>query len=186
MITFLQPSVKVGLPARAAAFLLATAVLTGACSSSDSDALTLDEYFAEFEAIDAEVDTQFEALWADIPEDEDPFADEANLEPFKDFVAGFPRIVGDAIDSANELNPPSEVEDAHNDLIDTGEALVVAFEEGAGVISEAETMAELETLEREVGPTIDAAEAAFDAACLTVVDIAIANDIDVDVTCVDE
>jgi len=47
-------------------------------------------------------------------------------------------------------------------------------------------MAELETLEREVGPTIDAAEASFDAACLAVVDIAIANDIDVGITCEDE
>ena len=42
--------VKFGLLARSAALLLAAAVITGACSSSDSDPLTLDEYFAEFEA----------------------------------------------------------------------------------------------------------------------------------------
>ncbi len=173
---------KLRLVARTAAVLLATAVFTGACSS-DSDPLTLEEYFAEFEAIDADADSQFEALFADFPEDED---DEANLEFFKDLLVGFPRITGDFLDSAKDLDPPAEVEDAHNELIDAGEALLVAFEEAADVIGDAETMAEFETLNLELEPTIDVAETAFDAACLTVVDIAIANDIHVSVTCEDE
>ena len=175
---------KLGLIARTAAVFVAAAVFTGACTS-DSDPLTLDEYFAELEAIDADVDSQFEALFADFPEDEDLFADEGNLEVFKDLLVGFPRITSDLIDSAKDLDPPSEVEDAHNHLVDTGEALLVAFEEGADVIGAAETMAEFETLNLEVEPTIDAAQAAFEGACLAVLDIATANGIHVSVTCED-
>jgi len=174
-----------GLLARSAALLLVAVVFAGACSS-DADPLTLDEYFAELEAIDADVDSQFEALFAEFPEDEDSFADEANLPLFKDLVVGFPRIMGDLIDSAKHLEPPSELRDAHDKLIDTGEILLVAFEEGSEALAEADTMAEWETLTRELDPAISVAEAAFDAACIDVVAIGMANDIHVDVTCEDE
>jgi hypothetical protein len=168
---------------RAAAMLIATGVLIGACSS-DSDTLTLNEYFAEFETIDADADSQVEALYADFPEDEEAFT-EANLEVFKDLVVGFPRILGDLVDGVKDLDPPSEVEDAHDALIDAGEALIVAFDEGVDVIDDAETMADVETIMGQLEPTIDGAQDVFDAACLTVVDIAIANDIHVSVTCED-
>lgn len=176
---------KIGLLARSSMLILAAAVVTGACSS-DSDPLTLEEYIAEFEAIDIEVDSQIEALFADFPDDEEELTDEANLEYFKDIVAGFPRIVGDAIDSTKDLDPPPELEAAHDELIETGEDVVDAFEEAAEIMDEAETMAELEERNAEFEPAIDRAEAAFDAACLAIVDIAIANDIDVSVTCEDE
>lgn len=177
--------IRLGPLTRTAVFLLGMAVFSGACSS-DSDPLTLEEYFAEFEAIDADVNSQFEALFADFPEDEDAFADEANLELFKDLLDGFPRITGDWVDRAKDLDPPAEVEDAHNDLIDAGEALLVAHEERAEVMGDAETMAELETISREVDPSTTVAEAARDAACLAVVDIAVANDIHVSITCAGE
>jgi hypothetical protein len=180
-----EPSMKLGLLARVATLLLAMGVLIGSCSSG-SDPLTLDEYFAEVEAVDADADSQFEALFADFPWDEDAFADEANLEVFKDVVVGFPRIVGDLVDGVKDLDPPSEVEDAHDALIDAGEALIVAFDEGVDVINDAETMADVETAMGQLEPTIDGAQDVFDAACLTVVDIAIANDIHVSVTCEDE
>jgi hypothetical protein len=176
--------IRLGPPTRTAAFLLVMAVFTGACSS-DSDPLTLEEYFAEFEAVDADVESQVKALFADFPNDEDAFADEANLELAKDLMVGISRISGDWVDRAKDLDPPAEVEDAHNDLIDAGEALVVAYEEGAEVMDDAETMAELETLSREVDPSNTVAETALDAACLAVVDIATANDIHVSVTCDD-
>ena len=174
---------KLGFPVRAAALLLATSVLSGACSS-DSDPLTLEEYFAELEAIDADADSEFEAMFANFPED--PFADEADLEVFKDVVVGFPRIVGDLVDGVNALDPPSEVEDAHQALVDAGEDIIVAFDEGVKAINEAETMAEVETVMEQLDPTIDGAQGVFDAACFTVVDIGIANDIHVSVTCGDE
>jgi hypothetical protein len=177
--------IRLGPLTRTAVFLLGMAVFTGACSS-DSDPLTLEEYFAELEAIDADVNSQFEALFADFPEYEDASADEANLELFKDLLAGFPRITGDWIDRAKNLDPPAEVEDAHNDLIDAGEALLVAHEERAEVMGDAETTAELETLSREIDPSTTIAETARNAACRAVEDVAIANDIHVSITCAGE
>ena len=88
---------KLGLLALPLAFLLAISV---GCSDS-SDTLTLEEYFVEFEAIDADVDAQFEEAFAIFPEDEDFeafFADEANLPAAKEIAAALPRILGDAID----------------------------------------------------------------------------------------
>jgi len=177
--------IRLGPLTRTAVFLLGVTVFTGACGS-DSDPLTLEEYFAEFEAIDANVDSQVEALFADFPEDEDAFTNEANLELLKDLMDGFPRIIGDLVDSAKHLDPPAEVEDAHDDLIDAGEALLVDYEERAEVMGDAETMAELETISREIDPSTTVVETALDAACRAVVDIAIANDIHVSVSCDDE
>jgi hypothetical protein len=176
---------KLGLLARLAVLLLAAGVFIGSCSS-DSDTLTLDEYFVEFEAIDAEVDSQFDALFSTFPEDEEPFADEANLEVFTDLMVGFPRIVGDATNQFKDMDPPSEVKEAHDALIDAGETLTTALDEGVEGIGDAETMADLETGMSQVGPTVDAAQAAFDAACLAVVDVAMANEIHVSITCEDE
>lgn len=168
---------------RTAVFLLGMAVFSGACSG-DSDPLTLEEYFAELEAIVEDVDSQFEALLADFPED--AFADEANLELFKDLLDGFPPITGGWVDRAKDLDPPAEVEDAHNDLIDAGEALLVAHEERAEAMGDAETMAELETISRETDPSTAVAEAARDTACVALVDIAVASDIHVSISCARE
>jgi hypothetical protein len=161
------------------------AVFSGACSS-DSDPLTLEEYVAEVEVIVADANSQFGELFTDFPEGEDALADDANLELFKDLLDGFPRITSDWVDRAKDLDPPAEVEDAHNDLLDAGEALLVAHEERAEVMGDAETMAELETISREVDPITAVAEAARDAACLALVDIAVANDINVSISCAGE
>ena len=179
---------KLGLLSLPAALLLAIAAFAIGCSDS-SETLTLDEYFAEFAAIDADVDSQIDALFADFPEgnsEEDFFADDTNLPFFKDIVAESSGIVRDAIDRMKALDPPAEVEDAHNDLIDAGEMFVIAFEEGNDVILDAETMAEFEALNNEVEPTIAIAETAFDNACLALVAVGEANGITVNVTCEDD
>ena len=77
---------KHGLFVLPAAFLLVVTVLLPGCGDSP-DALTLEEYFAEFEAIDANAVVQFRAASADFPVTGDPFADEANLPSFQDLVA---------------------------------------------------------------------------------------------------
>ena len=176
---------KLGLLAVPLAFLLAISV---GCSDS-SDTLTLDEYFAEFEAIDADVDAEFEAAFAVFPEDEDFEAfleDDGNVPAVKEFTAALPVIIGDAIDRVEALDPPSEVETEHDNLIDAGDDLVVAFEEGNELIQDAETMAEFDFQNSEVEATVDAAQAAFDEACLDLVAVGEANGVTVNVTCEDD
>ena len=164
------------------------AALSVSCSDS-SDTLTLDEYFAEFEAIDADVDARFEEAFAFFPEDEDFeafFEDDANVPAVKEFTAALPGIIGDAIDRVEALDPPSEVEDAHNDFINAGDDLVAAINEGNELIQNALTMADFGALFGD-DTTVDAAEAAFDAACLDLVAVGEANEISVSsITCEDE
>ncbi len=80
---------KLGLFALPAILLLTFAALVIGCGGS-TDTLTLEEYFEQFEAIDADVDAQFEVAYADFPEGDDFFADDANLPFFQDLTAGLP------------------------------------------------------------------------------------------------
>lgn len=124
-----EQHIKLGLFALPAAFLLAFAALTAGCGDG-ADTLTLEEYFEQFEAIDADVDAQFEAAYEEWPanvSEEELFADDANLPFFRDLIAAFPRIITDSIDRVEDLEPPSEVADAHDDLLAAGRDLLVAF-----------------------------------------------------------
>ena len=120
------------------------------------------------------------------PFEEAFFADDANLPFFKDLIAAFPRAVGESQAALEDLEPPSEVADSHDDLVAAGQALLAAFEEAAGVLDEAETMEEAADLMTAFEGGINAAETAFDTACLAVVAIAVANGIPNNVTCVDD
>ena len=150
------------------------------CSDS-SDSLSLEEYFAAFEAIDADAAAQFVEASADFPETEDPFAEEASLSFFEDLVAAYERIHRDRLASAADLDPPPEAEDAHNDFVDAQQDLLSVVEEGKEAIQKAETMAEIETLLSE--PSIFVAATAFETACFALADIADENDIAVAITC---
>ena len=165
------------------------AVLAAGCGDDDSNALTLEEYFSRFEAIDAGVDQEIEALYAEFPDDESDeefFANEENFELLKGLFTGFPVVVQGLVDDLGDLNPPSEVEDAHTELLDAGRGLLQAFENANAGIDSAETIADLEAINQGAEIEIAPAEQRFDAACLAVVAVAEANDIAIDVSCVDE
>ena len=175
---------KLGLFALPAVFLLAVATVFVGCGSSDS--LTLEEYFEQFEAIDADADAKIEALYADFPADGDDPTNDANLPFFQELFTGFPGVVGDLVDGLKDLDPPAEVEDAHNDLIEAGEDLVVALGENADAFNGAETTSELMALNDVAEESIQPAVARFDSACLAVVDIAEASGIANDISCEDD
>ena len=158
-----------------------------AATCGGDDRLTLEEYFERFEAIDADVDAKFEALFDDVPDDgdEDLFSNEENLQLFKEIFAGFPVILTDALDALEELNPPSEAEDAHDEFLATGRELGEVFEDGAGRVEAAESISEVEQIEEELEPAQQEAEERFDAACLDLVGVGVANGIHVDVSCED-
>ena len=179
---------KLGLRALPAALLLAIAFAVG-CSDS-SETLTLDEYFAEVSAIMADMGAQAEALRDNIPDPRTsasglyPFVD-ANLPWLKDLYAGMPSIISDAVDRWKALDPPSEVESAHNGFIDAGEKLVVALEAFSDLVLDVETAAEVGTFIIGEHSFIDAQEAWGDA-CYALADIGEANEIPVGRVCGDE
>ena len=103
-------------------------------------------------------------------------------------IAAFPRITSDAYNRVQELDPPSDLEDAHDELVDAFEDLLAVYEEGIDALRGAETMAEFSELNDEMDSTIiTPAQMRLDDACQAVVDIGEANGIDVsDISCDDE
>ena len=138
---------KLGLFVIPAAFLLAFAAITIGCSD-DGDTLTLEGYFAEFDAIDADLGARVTELFATFPDEEEFLADEANLPLAKDAFAELPRIFRDARDRLKAIDPPSEVEMEHDDLVDAYEDFVVALQEDSEAVSVAETMAEFDAIQK--------------------------------------
>ncbi len=168
-----------------AAALVALGVTAAACGG---DELTLEEYFERFEAIDADVDAKFESLYEDFPDEDDEefFSNEENLPVLKEIFAGFPVLIREVIDQVEELSPPSEAEDAHDELLATGREWLELLEDGAERVEAVESISEAGQIEEELEPALGEAQQRFDAACLDVVGVGLANGIHVDVTCADE
>ena len=102
------------------AMLLVLGIIAAACDGDDR--LTLEKYFERFEAINADIDARFEALYEDFPdegEEEELFSNEENLRLLLEIFAGFPVLLRETLDQVKELNPPSEAEDAHDELLAT-------------------------------------------------------------------
>ncbi len=173
-------------PLFVAAALLALGTIAAACGGDDE--LSLEEYFQRLEAIDADVDAKFEALFENFPDEgeEELFSNEENLPFLKELFAGFPVILTDALDALEELNPPSEAEDAHDEFLATGRELLEVFEDGADRVEAVESISEVEQIEEELEPAQQEAQERFDDACLDLVGVGEANGIHVDVTCEDE
>ena len=169
------------------ATLAAFGGLAAACDGGGGDALTLEEYFARFEEIDQNVDQEIEALFADFPESEEEFfSNEENLPLVQDLFAGFPRVLGDALDELRGVEPPSEVEEAHEAFLGAGDELLAGFESAADQVADVDSISEVEAINASVEPEIMPLEAQFDAACLDLVAIGTENGITVAVSCEDE
>jgi hypothetical protein len=170
-------------PLFVAAALLALGSIAAACGGDDK--LTLEEYFEQFQVIDADVDAKFETLYEDFPDEgeEELFSNEENLPLFKEIFAGFPVILTDALDALEELNPPSETEDAHDEFLATGREWLEVLEDGADRVEAVESILEIEQIEEELEPAQGEAQERFDAACLDLVGVGQANGIVVDVSC---
>lgn len=56
------------------------------------------------------------------PSKGDLFSNEENLPLLKNIATEFPVNITDALDQLEELNPPSEAEDAHDEVLAGGES----------------------------------------------------------------
>ncbi len=155
--------------------LVALGTIAAACD--DDDGLTLEEYFQQVEALDEELDERVEAL--DFPEE---FAsEEEDALAFKDFFAAVVPILAELVDAIDDLDPPAEVEDAHNETVDSGREFVADADELTNELADVGSSSELEELFDD--PEYVAASDRFDQACFALQDIADANGIDVELTC---
>ena len=162
-------------------FVAAVALLVAAFAACDGDGgLTLEEYFQQLETLDQDAEAGIEALG--FPEE---FAsEEERVLAIQDFFAASVPIIANFVDAIDDLDPPTEAEDAHNEAVDAGRDFVIEAEDLTNELADVESSSELEEVFD--APEYDAASDRFDQACFDLQDIADANSIDVDLTCEDE
>ena len=160
------------------ALLLAVGATAVGCGGNGE--LTLEEYFQQVDTLDQDAEARIEAL--ELPEE---FAsEEEQVLAVQDFFAVSVPIIADFVDAIDDLDPPAEAEDAHNEAVDAGRDFVTEAEDLTNELADVGSSSELEEVFD--APEYDAASDRFDQACFDLQDIADANSIDVDLTCEDE
>lgn len=151
---------------------VAVALTAAACGGGGSDSLTLEEYFDEIEALDKRFNEDSDALDAafnsdDLDEIKGAFEDgAANVEEF--------------VNELDSIDPPDEVQEAHDEAVSAGGELVTAFKAMSDDVQNVESVDDLVSLN-----TDDAAAASerFTAACFDIQQVATDNEIEVTLSC---
>lgn len=166
-----------------AALLLAVGAAGTACGGGNGDGeLTLEEYFLRFEGAQDEADERFEPLVEALNQEFDSEAEQ--IEATRDFINADIPILRDFVHAVDDLDPPAEVEDPHEEAVAGGAELVEFLQDFTDRFADVESTSELEELLD--APELEAASDRFDKACFALQDIADANGIDVDLECEDE
>ena len=168
------------LPAGLMLLLLGT--IAAACASDDE--LTLEEFFEQGQAIDADFEVQIEEAYDSFEFDGEE-TDE-NLQAEKDSYGEFAAAYDEFFDELGTLNPPSEAEDEFDDLLKAGRDIVEFLEEYAVRIEGAESSSEIAQLLDEGDAESEALREPYQDACQSLQDIADANDIVAEIECANE
>jgi|CXWL01.1.fsa_nt_gi hypothetical protein len=162
----------------AAAFglLLGATLMMSACGGG-GDTLSLDEYFEEVEALDADTSDRADEVGADVADTED-------LDKIKDAFDKLPDVFGDFVAGLEDINPPDEVEDAHKDAIDASNDFLDEYDKLLEDLQDAETLDEITSLVD--SRAINKANDRLTAACKDLQEIADDNDIRVSLNCGEE
>jgi hypothetical protein len=151
-------------------------VAAGACTSSDGSALTLEEFFQQVDELDNRSNDQFGELDSQLGVDPDI---DAFIEIFPQYVDVF----DDLLAGLEDLEPPAEAKDAHDEAVEAGQAF---REEFAGLVENAGDAATVDEVFAAADEAFDAADQRFTDACLALQGIADENSITVALDCEDE
>jgi regulator of protease activity HflC (stomatin/prohibitin superfamily) len=169
-----------------AALLLALGSMAGACG--DDDELTLEEYFQQMDTLAADFEDEIDRLGEEFQEAADEAeTEEEVIDDFHDFSDSLTELFEDFVADVEGIDPPSEVEDAHNEL-------AAAQREGQDLLEElneraqrSESVSDVEDWSAEFeGPVSTAISDRTEEACFALQAIADDNDIDVDLECEEE
>lgn len=158
-----------------AAILGATAFGGWACTDDKGNALTLEEYFQQLDELDNQSSDRGDALFADI--------DLTDLDAVKGAYAEFPDIVEDFITGLEDLNPPDEAKDAHDEAIAAAEGFREVLNDAVDEAQNATALDDLQQIGE--GEAFTEADDRFTSACLDLEEIATDNNIEVDLDCED-
>jgi hypothetical protein len=168
---------------------LLAAQACGGGSSSDDGRLSMDEYFTRLEQIsndlfaqtddDAATESMSNAIAAMV---EDGEVSEVNINVVTESLDAYLAIVQDFFDQLDVLEPPGDVEAAHDELVSSTAAVMDEFAAFSDDMSGVESVAELNDLALGLSDRLYAAGGtAFDGACHDLQDAADEADIDVDI-----
>ena len=139
-----------------------------------SGPLTLEDYFQELEGPASVLDGDSNALDGEL-------AAVDTVEEARAVFTQYPGVLQAFLDDLDEIDPPAEAADAHNETLETGAAFLTEFQNAIDSASDATTFEEL--LAATESEAFVTASDAFTATCLALTGIAADNGITVDLGC---
>jgi hypothetical protein len=159
-----------------AGLLVAVGTIATACGGGDNE-LTLEAYFQRVEAIASDIDARLEPLQADL----EGATDDPTV--FRDVFVEYVAIIRDAAAKVSALEPPAEVQEAHNEFRDALAALGDEFDGVAGQLGEAQSSADVLAVLQQSDSQLSAVQERLSTACLALQGIADENGITADLRC---
>ena len=162
-----------------AALVLAFGAVTAACGGGGGEPLTLQEYFQRLDEVFENADERFLTL-ADQCE-EIAESEGAEIAATRCFFNATTQVLREIIDEAEALDPPTEAEAVHDELVTAGADFRQLLEGLGERLADIESTSELEELSED--RELEAAGERFERTCFDLEEIARQNDIDVDLGC---
>jgi hypothetical protein len=148
-----------------------------ACGDGGGGELTLEEFFAEVQALDDELEERSNELDAQ-------FDEEGTVEQAIDLLEQQGDLIDEFIDGIEDLNPPDEAADLQDEAVSAGREAAQAFQDILDSAADAASLDELFALfdTAETNPAFER----FDEVCLDAEALAADNGISVDFSCEQE
>jgi len=156
--------------------LLGLGAFTWGCNDDGGGTLTLEEYFEKIDGLDQAQVEQSDAIEAEL----DALGEDATPDQVADSFQEQVDLLGDFVADLDDIDPPAEVEETHNEAVRALDAAQEEFGELITAFREAETVEEGFAAFDE-GDFTEIEKA--DAACLDLEQIAADNNIEVDLDC---
>jgi hypothetical protein len=138
---------------------------------------SLDEYFQQLNSLSDDATTQFNDIFTKYP---GLFSDPADT---RDALAEMDPVYDDILARLDDMDPPDEVKQAHNDFRDSLVAQQQGFRDIASAVADVESATELQQALQAQLPDLDASTAQINAACLALQGVANDNDIAITLDC---
>ncbi len=172
----------------AAALLALVAACGGGGGGGGGDELTLEEYFQRMDVLGDDLEDEIDRLGEEFEEAiEGAETEEDVIEPFRDFFDRLRARFEDFVVDLDSIDPPSEVEDAHNEIVAVQAEGLELLEDLDERAQRAESASDFEELSAELdGPVFTDVSDRGEQACFALEAIADENGIDVDLECEEE
>jgi hypothetical protein len=161
-----------------ALLIAATALMLagfGLACNDDGSALTVEEYFEKVAELDDEMETKSNA----IDERLEALGDD-EFEEARDLFEEQTDVFATFVDELDDLNPPSEVEDAHDDAVSGLRSFAESSRDGVDRLQDVDSFEEAAQIFEDVDRS---GLERLDAACIKLEKVAADNDIETDLGC---